>query len=103
MMRATQTVNETVGREEEGTTMEGDAILEEIHRAHDESIPKATQAAYAGPIRDYRAFCLEWAVEKEGKLPLDQVDEAQRSLEEMRRYGKTSAMPAFHIAPCASC
>lgn len=71
MLRATQRVNETAGGEEECTTMEGDTILEEIHKAHDESIPKATKAAYAGPIRDYRTFCLEWAVEKEGKCPLD--------------------------------
>lgn len=86
MIRATQMVSEGFEMEEQETTMEGDTILDDIRRAHEASIPKATLAAYRGPMRDYRAFCLEWAVDMEKKVPLDQVDEAQRSLEELNRY-----------------
>jgi hypothetical protein len=99
MIRATQMVSEGFEMEEQETTMEGDTILDDIRRAHEASIPKATQAAYRAPIRDYRAFCLEWAVETEKKLPLDQVDEAQRSLEELNRYSSTVMqylIPALH-------
>lgn len=66
--------------------MEGDTILDDIRRVHNASISKATRAAYAAPIRDDRAFCLEWAVEMEKKVSLDQVNQAQRSLEEINRY-----------------
>lgn len=85
LIRATQMVTEGVEPEEEETTMDGDGILDDIRRAHDESIPKATKAAYATPMKEFRAFCLEWAVDKEGKVPLDQVEESQRSLEEISR------------------
>jgi hypothetical protein len=85
LIRATQMVTEDVEPEEEETTMDGDQILEEIRKDHNDSIPKATKAAYATPMKEFRAFCLEWAVEKEGKVPLDQVEESQRSLEEINR------------------
>ncbi|GHJ89143.1 hypothetical protein NliqN6_5545, partial [Naganishia liquefaciens] len=100
MMRATQMVSEGFDIDEQGATMEGDAILDDNRRAHDATIPKATQAAYAAPIRDYRAFCLEWAVEVEKKLPLDQVDEAQRSLEEINRTLVTGARVAKFLKTC---
>jgi hypothetical protein len=87
-------VSEGVEAEEEEmeTTMQGDAVLDEIHRDHEDSIPKATRIAYAGPMKEYRAFCLEWAVEEEKKPPLEAVDETKRSLEEINRYSVIGAM-----------
>lgn len=51
MMHATQMVSEGFDIDEQRATMEGDTVLDVIRRAHEVSNPKATQAAYAGPIR----------------------------------------------------
>lgn len=84
-MRATQRPRKGVFYSEGDNTMEDDAILDEIHRGHEESMPKATKAAYRTPQKEYRQWCLAKAVLKDGKKPLEEVEEGRRALEEVER------------------
>lgn len=84
MTRATQLVQEGAENLDEAN-MHVDEILKEIHDEHQESMPKATKAAYAGPMKEYKQWALQWAVEKAKKTPLDQVPEEERAAEEMSR------------------
>lgn len=86
MVRATQRLREGVARTAGDNTLEDDTILHEIHREHQESMPKATKSAYATPQKEYRQWCLKKAVEKDNKLPLEEIPEVNRALEEVERY-----------------
>ncbi|KAJ9101503.1 hypothetical protein QFC19_005156 [Naganishia cerealis] len=84
MTRATQVVQEGKEVDSDGDE-EVDALLKLIHDEHQDSMPKATKAAYRGPMKQYKEWTLEWAVRNRKRLPLDQIPEEDRELEEMNR------------------
>ena len=88
MTRATQLVTEGIqpSADADANTLADDAVLDQIREAHDASMPKATKAAYATPMREFREWALKQAVDAEGKRPLEELDDLERGLEEFKRY-----------------
>ncbi|KAJ9120413.1 hypothetical protein QFC24_005370 [Naganishia onofrii] len=58
------------------------AALNAIRVDNEKSRPKATTNSYKGPQKEYRDWCLKRAVERDGKPPLDQIDEGKKGLRE---------------------
>ncbi|KAJ9107268.1 hypothetical protein QFC21_000715 [Naganishia friedmannii] len=52
-------------------------------------MPKATQAAYRGPMKEYTAWALEWAVKNKKKLPLEQIPQKDRDAEAKKKKKRT--------------
>lgn len=90
MTRATQLVTEGIqpSADADANSLADDAVLDQIREAHDASMPKATKAAYATPMREFREWALKQAVEAEGKRPLEELDDLERGLEEFKRYSR---------------
>ncbi|KAJ9112069.1 hypothetical protein QFC22_006366 [Naganishia vaughanmartiniae] len=96
MTRATQLVEE--GREADSDADEEvDALLKEIHDEHQSSMPKATQAAYRGPMKEYTEWALEWAVKNKKKLPLEQISEKDRDAEQLNWYKESTSYDSLFI------
>lgn len=57
MTRATQLVTEGMqpSADADVNTLADDAVLDQIREAHDASMPKATKAAYATPMRSFES------------------------------------------------
>lgn len=95
MTRATQLVTEGIqpSADAHANSVVDYAVLDDIRESHDASIPKATKATYATPMKEYREWALKQAVEVEGKNPLEELNDLERGLKEFKRY----IAPSFHI------
>jgi hypothetical protein len=95
LTRATQQVTASMTAQQVQVSLEDQAVLDAIRENHQNSRPKATTASYKGPQKEYRDWCLRREVDVNKKLPLEQLDDVQRPIEEMKRY-----LCLHHITSC---
>jgi hypothetical protein len=85
LRRATQSITSNMAMQQIEVSADDQAALNAIRDDNEKSRPKATTNSYKGPQKEYRDWCLKRAVERDGKPPLDQIDEVKRNMEEMHR------------------
>ncbi|KAJ9090736.1 hypothetical protein QFC19_009480 [Naganishia cerealis] len=66
-------------------SMDDQVVLDSIPADHEKSRPKVTTNSYKGPQKEYKDLCLKRAFERDGRPPLEKVDEVKRNMEETNR------------------
>ncbi|KAJ9122472.1 hypothetical protein QFC22_001899 [Naganishia vaughanmartiniae] len=98
LTRATQQVTAAMATQQAEVSLEDQTVLDSIRENHEKSRPKATTASYKGPQKEYRDWCLRREVEMSKKVPLEQLDEVRRSIEESKRTLVTGSRVAVFLS-----
>ncbi|KAJ9105819.1 hypothetical protein QFC19_003387 [Naganishia cerealis] len=78
-------------------SLDDQVVLDSIRADHEKSRPTATTNSYKDPQKEYRDWCLKRAVERDGKPPLEKVDEMKRNVEETHRTLVTGSRVAIFL------